>query len=54
MVEALRFANVTAALSCRALDGRSAVPDLAEVQSALSLLGEEQLTEGQLRQRFAQ
>lgn len=33
--EALRAANTTAALSCRALDGRSAVPDLAELQTQL-------------------
>ena len=29
--EALAFANACAALSCRALDGRSAIPTLAEV-----------------------
>jgi sugar/nucleoside kinase (ribokinase family) len=34
--EALWQANVTAALSCRALDGHSAVPTLAELQTALT------------------
>ncbi|MDT0143158.1 PfkB family carbohydrate kinase [Microbacterium sp. PRC9] len=34
--EAIRFANVTAALSCRALDGRSGIPDRTEVEAALS------------------
>ncbi len=29
--EALEFANICAALSCRSLDGRSAVPTLEEV-----------------------
>lgn len=31
----LAFANVTAALSCRGLDGRSGIPSLAEVEAAL-------------------
>lgn len=31
----LRYANVTAALSCRGVDGRSAIPNHAEVLSAL-------------------
>jgi sugar/nucleoside kinase (ribokinase family) len=31
----LHFANVTAALSCRGLDGRSRIPTLAEVDAAL-------------------
>lgn len=52
MLEALRFANVTAALSCRALDGRSGVPGLGEVLSALCQLGEGQLTENEVRERF--
>jgi len=33
--EAIRFANVTAALSCRALDGRSGIPRRVEVESVL-------------------
>jgi sugar/nucleoside kinase (ribokinase family) len=33
LAEALAFANVCAALSCRALDGRSAVPTLEEVSA---------------------
>jgi sulfofructose kinase len=33
--DALRFANVTAALSCRSLDGRSGIPDRAEVEAVL-------------------
>lgn len=33
--DALRFANVTAALSCRALDGRSGIPSRAEVEAVL-------------------
>jgi sugar/nucleoside kinase (ribokinase family) len=31
----LAFANVTAALSCRGLDGRSQIPSLAEVETAM-------------------
>ena len=31
----LAFANVTAALSCRGLDGRSRIPSLAEVEAAM-------------------
>ncbi|HIY65075.1 MAG TPA: ribokinase [Candidatus Agrococcus pullicola] len=38
MSEAIRFANVTAALSCRALDGRSGIPDRAEVEATLTRL----------------
>jgi sugar/nucleoside kinase (ribokinase family) len=34
--EALRYANATAALSCRALDGRSGIPAAAEVEELLS------------------
>jgi len=34
--EAIRLANVTAAMSCRALDGRSGIPTLSEVEAALS------------------
>jgi sugar/nucleoside kinase (ribokinase family) len=36
--EALAFAAVTAALSCRGLDGRSAIPDRAEVNAHLPSL----------------
>lgn len=36
LVEAARQASVAAALSCRALDGRSAIPDLAETRAALA------------------
>ena len=35
LAEALRRANLAAALSCRALDGRSAIPTLAELDAAL-------------------
>lgn len=35
--QALRAANTTAALSCRALDGRSAVPTLAELDAVLDI-----------------
>jgi sugar/nucleoside kinase (ribokinase family) len=34
--EALRFANAVAALSCRALDGRSAIPSRAEADAWLA------------------
>jgi sugar/nucleoside kinase (ribokinase family) len=34
--EALRFANAVSALSCRALDGRSAIPSRAEVDTWLA------------------
>jgi sulfofructose kinase len=33
LTEAVRFANVVAALSCRALDGRSGIPTFAETES---------------------
>jgi sulfofructose kinase len=36
LAEALRFANAAAALSCRALDGRSAIPTREEVEAALA------------------
>ncbi len=35
--EALPYANTVAALSCRALDGRSAIPDRATTHAALAL-----------------
>lgn len=35
LAEALRAANVCAALSCRALDGRSAIPTLEELERSL-------------------
>jgi len=34
--QALRFANAAAALSCRALDGRSAIPTRRELEAALA------------------
>jgi sulfofructose kinase len=34
--DALRRANVAAALSCRALDGRSAIPDVNELRAAMA------------------
>ncbi len=36
MEEAIRFANVTAALSCRGIDGRSAIPSRPEVEAVLA------------------
>ena len=36
LAEALRVANAVAALSCRALDGRSAIPTRAELEAFLS------------------
>ncbi|WAB84697.1 PfkB family carbohydrate kinase [Microcella daejeonensis] len=38
---ALRFANVTAALSCRAIDGRSGIPTRGEVEDVLRELPEQ-------------
>lgn len=35
LVDAARLANVVAALSCRALDGRSGIPTLAEAEAVL-------------------
>lgn len=35
LAQCLRYANVAAALSCRGIDGRSAIPNHAEVLSAL-------------------
>ncbi|WP_296258059.1 MULTISPECIES: carbohydrate kinase family protein [unclassified Pseudomonas] len=37
-VDSVRYANVTAALSCRGIDGRSAIPTHAEVMDLLSSL----------------
>jgi sugar/nucleoside kinase (ribokinase family) len=34
--DALRWANAAAALSCRALDGRGAIPDRAELEAFLA------------------
>jgi len=34
--DALRWANAAAALSCRALDGRGAIPDRAELEASLA------------------
>jgi sugar/nucleoside kinase (ribokinase family) len=42
LAECLAYANITAALSCRGLDGRSAIPHHAEVQAALPILLSEQ------------
>lgn len=36
VADAIRLANVTAALSCRAVDGRSGIPGRGEVEQALS------------------
>jgi len=36
LADALRFANAAAALSCRAVDGRSAIPTAAELEGWLS------------------
>jgi sugar/nucleoside kinase (ribokinase family) len=36
LAEQLAFANVTAALSCRGLDGRSRIPRLAELLAAIA------------------
>jgi sugar/nucleoside kinase (ribokinase family) len=36
LVEAVRFANAAAALSCRAIDGQSGVPGLAEVEALIT------------------
>ena len=38
--EALHYANAAAALSCRALDGRSGIPNAAEVEALLARLPE--------------
>lgn len=38
MVDCVRYANITAALSCRGLDGRSAIPSHAEVMDLLPSL----------------
>lgn len=53
LVEAIRFANVTAALSCRGLDGRSTIPDRAEVQTALRTLPAAELGRDDIVARFA-
>lgn len=50
--DALRFANVTAALACRALDGRSAIPIRSEVESNLKHLSQSSLSAEGISQRF--
>ena len=52
LAEALRFANVTAALSCRALDGRSGIPRLDEVEATLDQLDQTVLSEADIVARF--
>ncbi len=42
LAQCLAYANIAAALSCRGLDGRSAIPRHEEVQTKLRLLLEEQ------------
>jgi len=53
MGEALRFASVAAALSCRDLDGRSAAPRLAEVEQALFRLDQTLLSEVEIIHLFS-
>ncbi len=50
--DALRFANVTAALSCRGLDGHSAVPTIDEVRHALERLPDADLPSHAIMERF--
>ncbi len=50
--EAIRFANVTAALSCRALDGRSGIPSLSEVEHALAGMESSHLDDAAIETRF--
>ena len=51
--DALRFANVTAALACRGLDGRSAIPIRGEVESQLQHLTPSSLSEEGISQLFS-
>jgi sulfofructose kinase len=53
LAEAIRFANVTAGLSCRALDGRSGVPHSDEVERVLRDLDGGHLTDEQIVRRFS-
>lgn len=48
--EAIRFANVTAALSCRALDGRTGIPNIDEVNAVLAVLPQISMSEEELEQ----
>lgn len=50
---AIRFANVTAALSCRALDGRSGIPRIDEVRTVLRRLDPDNQGEAQITARFS-
>lgn len=50
--DAIRFANVTAALSCRALDGRSGIPRLDEVDRVLASLESPVLSDIEVADRF--
>ena len=52
MGDALRFANVTAALSCRELDGRTGVPGIDEVDRSLATLEKSALTDIDIALRF--
>ncbi|MCU1569944.1 MAG: ribokinase [Naasia sp.] len=53
MAAAIRFANVTAALSCRALDGRTGIPDRAEVDALVGALGDPRLSDREIAARFS-
>jgi sulfofructose kinase len=50
--EAIRFANVTAALSCRGLDGRSGIPRRDEVEQVLAGLEAPSLENQQIVEHF--
>lgn len=52
LTDALRFANVTAALSCRALDGRSAIPSRSEVEQVLTGIDTVDLDDDAVSARF--
>jgi sulfofructose kinase len=51
--EAIRFANVAAALSCRAIDGRSGIPCIDEVEAVLAELPRGTKNEGEIAELFA-
>lgn len=53
LVDAMAFANVTAALSCRALDGRTGIPGIEEVDSTLGALERGILSDEEIVARFA-
>ena len=53
LAAAIRFANITAALSCRGLDGRSGIPGRREVETTMDQLESADLSFAEIVHRFS-